>query len=230
MDKILEKSGYIVIVTLVVLGLLLLMRKIREGALVQLKTTLYIDHDPIKYLAMLKTWKLKVLLRRSTLELMRLEGLLYTGDNTSIEQEIEVIGKLRLSRAEKLDFSQRKLSYYLSVGRNEDAEASLAEIKEIIKNEPDKQLCEIGEEADMLVRLYVRHDQSLLPALEAKARAQTGVQLGITQFRMAKLYHYGDNDASARGCLKKAAANLEGTSWHSIAQKALEDINILEKN
>ena len=77
MDKILEKSGYIVIVTLVVLGLLLLMRKIREGALVQLKTTLYIVHDPIKYLAMLKTWKLKVLLRRSTLELMRLEGLLY---------------------------------------------------------------------------------------------------------------------------------------------------------
>lgn len=229
MKEILEKSGYIVLVTLIILGILLLMRKLRSDALVELRKTLYIEHDPVKYLSMLKSRNLKLVLRKGTLQLMELEGLLYTGNRQETERVIAELETAKLSKAEKLDFYQRKLSYYLSAGDKERATESYKLIDKLLEKETDEKLVQIRSEAKLLVDVYVRHDVSRLNHLLEKAKHQKGVQLGITQFRIAKLYHFKKDDASAKNTLREAAANLKGTSWASIVEQAIKDTSLLEK-
>lgn len=229
MDKILEKSGYIVLVTVIIIGILLVLRKLRTLAVAELRRTLYDEHDPVRYLAMLDSRSLPIVLRRGTIELMRLEGLLYTSDTERTRQTIERLAGIRLPRAERLDYLERCLSFYLQTGENDRAVDCYKQIDALLENEPDEQLKQIRNEARLLVDIYVSHDTSLIKTLIEKSKHQRGAMLGITEYRIAKLYHYRKDDTEAKKYLADAAGRLAGTSWQSIISDALADQTVLER-
>lgn len=229
MDKILEKSGYIVLVTVIIVGLLLLLRRLRTLALAELRKTLYQDHDPVSYLSMLDSRGLRIVLRKGTIELMRLEGLMYTSDTEATRRSIAALAQRKLPLAEKLDYLERCLSFYLQAGENESALEIYRQIDTLLEKEPDEQLKQIRAEAKLLIDIYVKHDTSRISGLTEKAKHQKGIQLGITEYRIAKLYHYRKDDAEAGKYLTLAAGRLAGTAWQGIINDALQDRSVLER-
>ncbi len=219
---------YLALMIALALGLLLLLRAAQRGALEELARTLA-RGDTEGYLAMLDSRRLALVLRRSTLALLRLEGHIRLGDAAAVAADEAQLGRLRLRPEERLDYSRKAMSFHLTRGDYAAGRAQLSKLETLLERESDEKLRDILADARLLIRVYADRDVSLIPALERQEAAQSGAQRGVTQYRLAKLCHFAGEEARADGWLKKAGENVAGTAWQPIVAAAIRDHGVLDE-
>lgn len=141
---------YLALMIVLVLGIMLLLRSAQKGALEELGTTLT-RGDVDQYLAMLESRKLSLVLRKSTLALLRLEGHIRAGDGKTVENDEEVLRNLRLKPEERLTYLQKCLCFYLAWGEESRSKDCLGEMEKLLEKEPDERLQGVLKTARQLV-------------------------------------------------------------------------------
>lgn len=176
---------YLAILIVLVLGILLLLRGAQKDALALLAQTLYRDKDPERYLAMLGSRKLSLVLRKSTLALLRLEGHIRAGDAEGVTADEGALGKMKLKPNEKLEYCQKAMSFRLGRGEYDEGRAYLSALETLLAKEPDEKLKAILADAQLLIGIYADRDVTLTLPLEQQEATQSGGQKGLTQYRLA---------------------------------------------
>lgn len=141
---------YLALMIALVLGVLFLLRAAQKGALEELGTTLA-QGDVDKYLAMLESRKLSIVLRKSTLTLLRLEGHIRAGDTNAVAADEETLRAMRLKPGERLDYLQKSLCFHLAWGEQGRAKDCLGEMEKLLEKEPDEKLQTALQTARQLV-------------------------------------------------------------------------------
>lgn len=130
---------YLVLMVALVVGILFLLRSAQKGALEELGTTLA-QGDVDKYLAMLESRKLSIVLRKSTLALLRLEGHIRAGDTKTVAADEEALRAMRLKPGERLTYLQKSLCFHLAWGEQGRAKDCLGEMEQLLEKESDEKL------------------------------------------------------------------------------------------
>lgn len=219
---------YLLILVAVSLLFIFVLRALQRSALNELSRTLHVDNDPDRYQNMLQSKRLSFVLRRSTVALLQLDGYLYADDAKGVWAACEELEQMRLRQVEKLNWYQKALSYAVTGGDKKRAKDYLGRMQQLLEQEKDSELQAVLKDAELLVGVYIDKNTRLIPKLEKLAQKQEGNQLGLTQYRLAKLHHFDKNDEKAVQYLQKAQQNLEGTVWSQVVRDALEDTTVLE--
>lgn len=221
------KLIYLIIFPIAVFLLLFLLNKLRRKTTNELEKVLYIQNDPGLYLQLLKNPKLKILYPGSTLLHFELNACLLLGDDAEIAHRVELLDKAPLSKGESLEYHQKKLSYYCTLGRKDRAEAALRKIESILEKAKGDHALFILKESRTIFDIYIKHDTKLIEELEQIQTEQQGVARGVTLYRLAKLSFFKQDDRSTQAYLLKAKELLAGTAWFDIVESALKDKTVL---
>lgn len=141
---------YLILMAALAAGILLLLRFAQKGALEELGATLA-RGDLDKYLAMLESRKLSLVLRKSTLALLRLEGHIRAGDAKAVAADEEALRATRLKPGERLTCLQKSLCFHLAWEEQGRARDCLGEMEKLLEKEPDDKLRTALETARQLV-------------------------------------------------------------------------------
>lgn len=217
----------IIVISTILLGQRILVG-LRRMSTVELYKVLYNQNNPGLFLSLLKNPRLKLLYKKSVLLQFQLDAFLMLGEHSSIITLFEELDHMYLTKIEKLELNQKKLSYYCGEGYNKEALQTLDEIEKIINKSKSKQLQSIILDNRLTYRIYIKHDVQLIPELINHLTSQSGVIKGITQYRIAKLYYYKGDEILARKYLNESRFNLIGTIWQPIVNWAIEDLAILK--
>lgn len=220
---------YLLILVAISMLLLFLMRALQRSALQELSRTLYEQGDEQRYLQMLDSKRLSVVLRRSTVALLRLDGHIYADDADGVWDSCAQLEGLRTKQAEKLNWYQKALAFAVSKGDKKRAKEYYGRLQTLLEKEKDPGLQAVLEDAKLLVGVYIDKNTRLVPKLEKLAKEQEGNQLGLTQYRLAKLYHFNKEDKKAAQALRAAQDNLAGTVWLPVVRAAINDSKVLEE-
>ncbi len=220
---------YGVILFVLVIAILLALNLTRQKVLAKLKNILFVENNPALYFQALQSSRLPLLLRRNSILLLKLDGLMYKGANAEIESTIDELDSIRLKPAEKLEFLQKKLSYYVGTQNRERATAAFESLDRFIGKADVEKYQKIMEEARLLIQIYIEKDTHLIGRLIADSEQQADpYSKGITQYRIAKLAYYKDDSKLMNQFLACAKQNLQGTPWQTIIEQAMKDSHILE--
>jgi len=176
---------------------------------------------------------LSLVFRKPMLLLFRLEGYMKKGDDQGIRRTIAQLDRLNLPPRDRVEFCQKRLAFFASVGEGDEARASrdaLAAFLKKTKADRMEKYQAMLQEADQIIAVYVDRDTSAIPALRDQA-AQTDdpVRRGVIQYRLAKLYHFDGNGDMTQFYLKRAGKNLQKTVYEVMIKEALEDHSVLER-
>jgi tetratricopeptide (TPR) repeat protein len=219
---------YLLILVAVSLGLIFGMRAMQKSVLAELSRTLYIENDPVRYARMLNGRFLFLILRRSTIAIMRLEGAQFSGSADAVWEACSILDGIKLRKEERLNWYQKALSFAVIQMDRQHAKDYLTRINRFLEKEPDKALQAVNAEASRLYGIYIDRDTGLIAELEKEAAVYSGAKLGIVLYRLAKLHHFAGDDAKAADCLKRAYKNLENNPWQDVAGRAMRDLAVLE--
>lgn len=208
--------------------LLLLLRYAQRSAMRALRAMLLERGDAAAYLQMLESPRLRLVLRKSTLALLRLDGHLAQQDAAAVESDFSALDAMKLKPAEQLNMLQKRLDFFVRVNDKKAAKEALNRLEAFLKDEPDPSLQAVLADAKLLVRIYIGHDVRCAGQLETLAGKQSGAQRGVTLYRLAKLCHYDGRDDDAREKLQEALPLLAGTGWQELAQAAFAEPSLLE--
>lgn len=221
-----------VAVALVTFLLLFILSKARDASAKDLD---YLYHTNIDtYLERLENNKrLNLVFRKSIILLYKLDGYMAKDDKEQIENTIKQLDKISLEPNDRVEYYQKRVSYFVSVGQNEEVLRTRDMLKNYlikVKALDTPKYKSILEEAEAIVRIYVNKDVTFIDALIAKAqRTQHPVMRGITQYRIAKLAYYkGDNEMVDK-YLAKAKLNVKGTYYQPIVDSAILNKKVLEE-
>ena len=132
-----------------------------------------------------------------------------------------------------MDFLQKRLSYFISVHENDKAVESCESLCGFLRDagaQDNEKYAEIIAQAQMLVKIYVEHDVSCIEQLKKEASStKNDVVRGVTQYRIAKLAHYANDEETVAKYLRRALKNVEGTYYYDIVKQAMENPKILEE-
>lgn len=221
-----------VVMVVVVFLSLRLLSAARERSEAELQRLYHQDVD--RYLERLENNRLlRLVFRGPVLTLYKLEGYMKKGDEAAIETAIQTLDRARLQPRDKVQFLQKRLSYYVELGDDDQARASrdaLVNYLHRTKADQNERYRKMAEDADQIIGVYVERDTSLLVPLREQAAATSDpVQRGILQYRIAKLYHYEDNDDMTVVYLKRALKNLQKTYYEVMIKNALQDRSVLDR-
>ena len=219
---------YLLILIAIAICFIVILNAMQKFVLKHLSVTLFQQNAPELYQEMLKSKRLRLVLRRSTLTLLELEGYYYIRDEDRAQQTATILENMKLSSSEQFTFYQKALCFSVSLGKVNDSTEYLQKLENLLKNQTNPKFIAILEDARLLVGVYINKDVSLLPELERLEKQQTGTQKGLTQYRMAKLYYYKGDVERTVAILKQSERNLEGTVWYPLVQQALVDNSELE--
>ena len=218
---------YLLMLMVIAVLVLYLLRTAQKTAMAELNRVLVQQNDPVRYLEMLGSPRLKLVLRPGTLALLRLDGVLAAGDEAAARQLFEQLPTLRLKPAERLNGLQKALDFYVKRNDAAGAEQALAGLERLLKNEKNPKLQAVLSDAQLLVGVYIRKDAACIAPLKELCEAQNGTQRGITLYRLAKLYHAGGQGAAAAQALAAARPLVQGTPWQPLVQAAQADPQLL---
>lgn len=216
------------VLTFLFLRLLLSARRQSEMELARL-----LAHDPRLYLERLEHNRLlKLVFRKPVLLLYRMDGYMKTGDDTGLREMIAQMDKMTLEPRDRVDYLQKRMSFFISVNEKEEARDSFRRLERYltsVKAEEKEPYRDILEEGREIVAVYLDREVSRIPELEEKAEKTTQpVRKGILYFRLAKLSHFhGDTEARER-YLKLAALLLARTDYEDIILQAFTHPDLLE--
>lgn len=218
---------YLLVLMVIAVLVLYLLHMAQSTAITELSHVLVQQNDPVRYLQMLDSPRLKLVLRPGTLALLRLDGVLAAGDEAAARQLFEQLGTLRLKPAERLNGLQKALDFYVKHNDAAGAEQALAGLEHLLKNEKSSKLQAVLADAQLLVGVYIRQDAACIAPLKELCENQSGPQRGITLYRLAKLYYAGGQGAAAAQALAAARPLVQGTPWQPLVQAAQADPNLL---
>jgi hypothetical protein len=221
------KFLYYAIFLIVVFIILFLLSKLRRKSTQELEKILYFQNNPKLYLQLLKNPMLKVLYRKSILLQFELDAYLLLGDDSRVEDTIGLLDGTPMTKGESLEFCQKKLSYFCTVGKRPEAESVLQRIKSILSKVKGDKAEFIRKESKMIFDIYIRRDTNLIEELERAQMNEQGTTRGLTLYRLAKLNFFNNNAQKARTYLNRAKELLANTAWADIVESALKDMSIL---
>ncbi len=177
--------------------------------------------------------RLALVFRKPMLLLFQLEGYMKKGDDGAIRRIIAQMDRMKLPPRDRVEFYQKRLSFFASVGEGEEARASRDALAAFLKKSRADRVEKYQamlRDADQIIAVYVDRDTSAIPALRDQA-AQTAdpVQRGVIQYRLAKLYYFDGNEDMTQVYLKRAGKNLQKTVYEVMIKEALEDRSALER-
>ncbi len=221
---------YIAVVIAIIVLIQLTLGKLRQISTIELDKVLYDQNNPQLYLELLKNKKLKLLYRKSILLQFELDAYLAAGDDLNTDRIIAQLNNFPMTKRENLEFNQKKLSYYCKNQNQSEAQAALTKIKLILAKAKEPRYLNIISESELIVDIYINHNVKLIESLESRQQTQSGIDKGLSLYRIAKLSHYDKNDKKAIQSLNQAKNYLKGTYWYGIVDLALTDLTLLEKN
>lgn len=171
--------------------------------------------------------------RKNEILLMQLEGQMRLGQDEEIQRLIEILDAQRLLPREKVDYLQKRMSFFASVGDVEEAKASFEKLETYLRSvkadevERYRIMLEEGEE---IIQVYLDKNPSYRGTLQSKLAATTNpVQKGIRLYRLAKLSWFAQDEGSARSYLDQAKPLLQGSDYAAIIEQAGKDLSILAR-
>ena len=164
--------------------------------------------------------------------LYQLDGYLKTGNDGKIRQLIGELDRLKLEPRDRVEFLQKRMSFFVSVGEAEEARASFARLSaylHAVKADEVDTYRSLLSEGEEVLRVYLDRDVGYLPELLEKAQREAHPVLrGVQYYRLAKLAHFEGEAEQTRDYLKKAAETLAGTDYEALIRQALRAPAILE--
>ena len=169
--------------------------------------------------------------RKNEILLMQLDGQMRLGQDDQIQRLIRILDAQRLLPREKVDYLQKRMSFFASIGEVEEAKDSfvkLATFLRSVKADEVEKYRIILEEGEEIIQVYLDKNPDYRETLQAKLAATTNpIQKGIRLYRLAKLLWYAHDETAARGYLAQAKPLLAGSDYAPIIEQAQEDPSIL---
>lgn len=169
--------------------------------------------------------------RKNEILLMQLDGQMRLGQDDQIQRLIKKLDAQRLLPREKVDYLQKRMSFFASIGEVEEAKDSfvkLATFLRSVKADEVEKYRIILEEGEEIIQVYLDKNPDYRETLQAKLAATTNpIQKGIRLYRLAKLSWYAHDEIAARGYLAQAKPLLAGSDYAPIIEQAQEDPSIL---
>ncbi len=219
---------YAFIIFLIFISVFIIFNYLRKNTLHQLNDLLYLKGNYLLYQELLNNNRLKLLFRKQMIDIMRLDGYLLAGNDEKIVELIDGLDDLKLEPREKLNFYQKRFSYFVEKNNQEEAKVSLKLLKTFLAKEKDIKFQEILKEAVLVYDIYITHNTKLIPELIEKTKVtKDKIVKGITEFRIAKLYYYENNPDQINIYLNKAKENVKGTYWYPIVLEAKKNHTVL---
>jgi len=220
---------YAVILFLLFIGLTYILSILRKKTLAELHDLLYVKLSFKEYYLLLSNWKLRIIFTKSQLLLLRLEGSMIAGNDRITYSLIHQLDEKRLLPYQKLDFYQKRLTYFVEKQQIDEAKRSLENIQSLLGKNTHEDAKKIVEEANTIYGVYIDHDKKYIQKLNKKAESTTNLIVqGICYFRMAKLFFFESQSKKVDEYLYLAQANLKGTYYEQIIQEALMNHTVLQ--
>lgn len=219
-----------VVMVLLAFALIRLTLSLRSSAEKELAHLQY--SNPSLYLERLQnnprlTW----VFRKNEILLMQLDGQMRLGQDAEILRLIKRLDAQRLLPREKVDYLQKRMSFFASIGEVEDAKDSfekLATYLRSVKADEVEKYRVMLEEGEEIIQVYLHKNPDYRGTLLSKLPATTNpIQRGIRLYRLAKLSWFARDEAAARSYLDQAKPLLQGSDYAPVVEQAQEDLNIL---
>lgn len=222
-------TGFAVMAVLVFLSMRL-MSSAREKAEITLKQLYHTDIG--LYMERLENnRRLRLIFRKPIMDLFLLDGYMKLGREEDILRTIGEMDRMKLEPRDKVDYYQKRLSYFVSVGNGDEARKSrdmLTDYLRSVKATEVEKYRLISEEADIIIGVYIDRDTTMIKKLtRAAAKTKNDVMRGVNQFRIAKLYYFKGDEENCRKFLESAKNNLKDTYYEPIIGEAEKDLSIL---
>ena len=213
----------------VMIRVTLSLRASAEKELEQLQYT-----NPTLYLERLQNnRRLTWVFRKNEILLMQLEGQMRLGQDAEIQRLIKTLDNKPLLPREKVDYLQKRMSFFASTGDVEEAKASFEKLETYLRSvkadevERYRIMLEEGEE---IIQVYLDKNPGYRGTLQSKLAVTTNpVQKGIRLYRLAKLSWFAQDEGSARSYLEQAKPLLQGSDYAPIIEQAGKDLSILAR-
>lgn len=177
--------------------------------------------------------RLSWIFRKNEILLMQLEGQMRLGQDDEIQRLIKTLDKKRLNPREKVDYLQKRMSFFVSVGNVEEARASFDTLETFlrsVKADQVEQYRDILEEGEEIIQIYLEKNSDYCGTLQSKlATTKNPIRKGIRLYRLAKLSWLVQDENSARGYLAQAKPLLQDSDYAQIIEQAEKDLTILAR-
>jgi len=219
-----------VVMVLLAFGLIRLTLSLRTSAEKELAQLQY--SNPTLYLERLQNnRRLTWVFRKNELLLMQLDGQMRLGQDAEIQQLINRLDSQRLLPREKVDYLQKRMSFFASVGNADEAKSSFDRLKTYlhsVKADEVEKYRVMLEEGEEIIQVYLDKNPDYRSILQSKIAATTNpIQKGIRLYRLAKLSWFARDEAAARRYLNEAKPLLARSDYAPIVAQAQEDLSIL---
>ena len=178
--------------------------------------------------------RLALVFRRPILLLYKLDGYLRSGDDDKVRAIIKELDGMKLEPRDKVEYLQKRMSFFVSVLEPEEARASYSRLSAYlvsVKVDTVDLYRTMLDEGEEIIRVYLDRDISYMDELLKKAEStEHPVLRGIMYFRLAKLAHFKGDADSRKKYLELAQRTLGGTDYEQIINSALVSPEILEIN
>lgn len=211
------------VIALFIVVLVLQLERLRQKTLSQLNQILYVDHDAALYLQLLNNRHLRILFTEPSLLHLRLHAYLLTDDEQNIQKAIAELDQEKLPRGEKIEYLAERLQYAVQSHQDEMALDSLRQLHQQLDSSTSEKNRQILEDAELIYRIYILKDESVLTILEKQLKSQNGLAKGITLYRTAKIHHFMHRDTEADNCLKEALPLTKGTAYEMLIRSCIQD-------
>ncbi len=172
-----------------------------------------------------------LIFRKPVLYLWKLDAYMACGEADKISTTIAKLDKMSLEPRDKLEFYQKRLSWFAEQGNGEEARKSHSLLRDfLVKVKADKQepYKTILEEAELIIGVYIDHNTGLIKKLTGRAaHTQNDVMRGVIQYRIAKLAYFKEDQELMETYLNRAAKNLKGSWYEARVAEAMENPQIL---
>lgn len=169
--------------------------------------------------------------RKSEILLMQLDGQMRLGQDDQIQRLIRILDAQRLLPREKVDYLQKRMSFFASIGEVEEAKESFINLTNYlhsVKADEVEKYRVMLEEGEEITQVYLDKNPEYRSTLLAKLDTTTNpIQKGIRLYRLAKLSWFANDETAARGYLAQAKPLLAGSDYAPIIEQAQENPSIL---
>ncbi|PKM72274.1 MAG: hypothetical protein CVU91_09750 [Firmicutes bacterium HGW-Firmicutes-16] len=176
--------------------------------------------------------RLSFVFRKPIMLLLKLDGYLKTGNDDAIRSLVKELDMMRLEPRDKVEYYQKRMSFFVSVGEADEAKASFEKLQTYlhsVKADEEDRYRTLLEEGQEIIRVYLDKDVSYMDKLKKKAEnTEHPVMRGVMYFRLAKLAHFKGDAPQREKYLNTASKPLSGTDYEEIIKQALITPEILE--
>lgn len=227
-----HKLALIALAAMIVFAFILtrLMHSLRSSSEQELERLRH--SNPPLYLDRLQNnHRLNWVFRKNELLLLMLDAHMRLGHDEEVLQLIHLLDKSRLQPREKVDYLQKRMSYFASSGNAQQARTSFDSLNAYLRSvkadqvETYRQILEEGEE---IIQVYIEKNLNYRKTLLAKvSHTQNPIQKGIRLYRLAKLSYLAQDEKSAQEFLAQCKPLLHNSDYEPIIAAAQDDLKVL---